>query len=319
VTLSASNYSFEISSRMKSLRDFFIVLFFILLGSQLVLGEVGSAVVPAIVLSLFVLIGNPTIVFILMNLLGYRKRTSFMAGLTVAQISEFSLILVALGLSFGHISQSAVSLITLVGIITIAGSTYLVLYADPIYEKIKPLLSFLEIRKNNHENNIEKSETYDMIIFGYGRVGYEFVKIAEKINATYLVVDYNPEVINNANDKGINFKFGDAEDVDFLEEIQITKAHKIISTIPDFDVNMLLVKHYREKNKDGIIITTSHFVADAKRLYESGTTYVIMSHYLGAYHASEMILKHHNQEKDIFEKSKEIQLSQIESHEKRGL
>ncbi|MDD3662375.1 MAG: cation:proton antiporter [Candidatus Pacebacteria bacterium] len=319
VTLSASNYSFEISSRMKSLRDFFIVLFFILLGSQLALKEVGSSVLPATVLSLFVLIGNPTIVFLLMNLLGYRKRTSFMAGLTVAQISEFSMILVALGLSFGHISQSAVSLITLVGIITIAGSTYLVLYADQIYEKVKPLLSFLEIRKNNHENNIEKSEAYDMIIFGYGRVGYEFVRIAKKINATYLVVDYNPEVISNIHNKGINFKFGDAEDVDFLEEIQMTKAKKIVSTIPDFDVNMLLTRHYRDKNKDGIIITTSHFVADAKKLYESETTYVIMSHYLGAYHASEMLLKHHNQELDIFDKSKEIQLTQIEDHEKRGL
>ena len=101
-------------------------------------------------------------------------------------------------------------------------------------------------------------------------------------------------------------------------KIGISKAKKIVSTIPDFDVNMLLVKHYRNENKDGIIITTSHFVTEAKKLYTQGSTFVIMSHYLGAHHASEMILKY-EQEKDIFEKSKNIQLSQIENHEKRGL
>lgn len=318
VTLSASNYSFEISSRMRSLRDFFIVLFFILLGSQLVLSQIGLSIMPAIVLSLFVLIGNPIIVFILMNLLGYRKRTSFMAGLTVAQISEFSLILVALGFSIGHIDQYAVSLITLVGIITISGSTYFVLYADKIYEKIKPFLSLLEIRKNNKENNSESNNSYDTIIFGYGRVGYEFVKIAQKMNETYLVVDYNPEVVSKINNNGINFKFGDAEDVEFLDEIGLIKSKKIVSTIPDFDINMLLVKHYRNENKDGVIITTSHFISEARKLYTQGSTYVIMSHYLGAHHASEMILKY-EQEKDIFEKSKKIQLSQIENQEKRGV
>lgn len=312
VMLSSSNYSFEISSRMKSLRDFFIVLFFILLGSNLVLSDIGLSVIPAIILSLFVLVGNPFIVFILMNLLGFRKRTSFMAGLTVAQISEFSLILVALGLSLGHISKESVSLITLVGIITISGSTYMVMYADTIYKKIKPLLSFIEIRKNNYEKDSDSNSSYDIIIFGFGRVGYEFVQVAQKMQLTYLVVDHDPGVISKISRLGLSFKFGDAEDVDFLDEINMTKAKQIISTIPDFDTNMLLTEHYREKNKDGVIITTSHFVDKAKHLYSKGSTYVIMSHYLGAYHASEMILKY-NTDKDVFEKAKEIQISQIEN------
>lgn len=312
VTLSASNYSFEISSRMKSLRDFFIVLFFILLGSNLMLSELSVSIFPALILSFFVLVGNPLIVFIIMNLLGFRKRTGFMAGLTVAQISEFSLILMTLGLYLNHINSSAVSLITLVGIITIIGSTYFVLYADYLYKKIKPILSFIEIKKNNYENYKEKNNFYEMIIFGYGRVGYEFVKIAQKLNVTYLIVDHNPEVIREAKKLGLNFKFGDAEDVDFLDEIELSRAKKIISTIPDFNINMLLSEYYREKNKDGVIITTSHFINDAKKLYGVGSTYVIMSHYLGAYHASDMLLRY-NEDKEIFEKFKNIQLQQIEN------
>lgn len=235
-----------------------------------------------------------------------------MAGLTVAQISEFSLILVALGLSLGHISKESVSLITLVGIITISGSTYMVMYADTIYKKIKPLLSFIEIRKNNYEKDSDSNSSYDIIIFGFGRVGYEFVQVAQKMQLTYLVVDHDPGVISKISRLGLSFKFGDAEDVDFLDEINMTKAKQIISTIPDFDTNMLLTEHYREKNKDGVIITTSHFVDKAKHLYSKGSTYVIMSHYLGAYHASEMILKY-NTDKDVFEKAKEIQISQIEN------
>jgi predicted Kef-type K+ transport protein len=109
---------------MKPLRDFFIILFFILLGAQMMLSQMAVLIVPALLLSAFVLIGNPLIVYVLMNLLGYRPRTAFMAGLTVAQISEFSLILIALGVSLGHIDTSVASLVTLVGIITITCSSY---------------------------------------------------------------------------------------------------------------------------------------------------------------------------------------------------
>ena len=315
IALSASTYSFEISSRMRPLRDFFIVMFFVLLGSHVVLSSINSIIWPAIILSVFVLVGNPLIVFVLMNLMGYKKRTAFMSGLTVAQISEFSLILMSLGVSMGHVNQQASSLITLVGIITIAGSTYLVIYADYIFDILKNKLSFLEIRKNKKENNISDANKYEMIIFGYGRVGYEFVKTAQKIKASYLVVDYNPETISNMRGDGVEFRFGDAEDVEFLEEIKMTEAIKIISTIPDPNINQLLVRYYRQKNSTGVIIVTSHNVHEAKALYNEGATYVIMPHYLGAYHAGEMILNHMTNA-EAFEQARNIQLAQIVASQK---
>jgi Kef-type K+ transport system membrane component KefB len=85
------------------------------------------------VFSLFVLIGNPIIVMIIMGAMGYRKKVSFKAGLTVAQISEFSLILVALGVSQGQVGSDVVGLVTAVGLITIAASTYLIYGSDAIY------------------------------------------------------------------------------------------------------------------------------------------------------------------------------------------
>ena len=107
VSLASTPYREAIGARLVSLRDFLLLFFFIDLGAGLELATLGAQVVPAIVLSLFVLIGNPLIVMIILGLMGYRKRTGFLAGLTVAQISEFSLILGALGLSLGHIDAGS--------------------------------------------------------------------------------------------------------------------------------------------------------------------------------------------------------------------
>ena len=130
IMLSMSPYSYEISAKLKPLRDFFIISFFIVLGSQMILGDISNLIVPAIVFSLFILVGNPIIVMILMGMFGYSKKTGFMAGLTVAQISEFSLILIMLGVKTGSLSQQILSFVTMIGLLTIAGSTYMIIYSD---------------------------------------------------------------------------------------------------------------------------------------------------------------------------------------------
>jgi Kef-type K+ transport system membrane component KefB len=134
LSLASSQFKDVISSRLVSLRDFLLLFFFVNLGANLNLSVIGDQVSPAIIFSAFVLIGNPIIVLIIMGILGYRKSTSFLAGLTVAQISEFSLIFAGLGLAAGHITEETVGLITLVGLITIGLSTYLILYSHTLFE-----------------------------------------------------------------------------------------------------------------------------------------------------------------------------------------
>jgi len=289
ITLAVSPFSYEMASRLKPLRDFFIMLFFVILGAGLVVGEVSTLIVPSLILSIFVLIGNPLIVLVLMNLLGYRTRTAFMSGLTVAQISEFSLILISLGLSFGHVNQEVVSLVTLVGIITIAISTYLILYADHIYAFLKPVLKLFTFRKSKMSVTESDRIGADTIIFGYDRVGHEFVKVAKKLSQDYLVVDFSPVSVERLKTFNIPYRYGDAEDVEFLDEIGFREAKLVISTIPDFKTNFLLVSTYRETNLDGIIIVISHYIEEAKALYEAGASYVVMPHHLGASHAASLI------------------------------
>lgn len=310
-TLAASPFAFEIASRMKPLRDFFILLFFVLLGSQLILGQISALLVPAAVLSAFVLIGNPLIVLIIMNLMGYRTRVAFMSGLTVAQISEFSLILIALGYGFGHVSQETVSLVTLVGIITIAGSTYLILYADRIYSFLKPVLRILTIRKS-HMQASDRHEGIEILIFGYDRVGRSFVEAAKKLTSNFMVVDFDPRSIDKLRTLGIPYHYGDAEDVDFLEEIEIGEAKLVVSTIPDIKTNILLASHYRSKNPYGILITISHDVEGSKELYRAGASYVVMPHHLGAHHAA-MLMEKYGFNTEAFDKERDEHMSKLTS------
>lgn len=315
VALASSSFAEEIGSRMKPLRDFFILLFFVLLGSEMVLPDLGNVILPAILLSLFVLIGNPIIVIVVMNLLGYKTRTGFLAGLTVAQISEFSLILMALGLSFGHLDGEAMSLITLVGIVTIISSTYLISNSDKIYPRVKNILKYLEFRKHFNKDKEEEAKERDMIIFGYDRVGYDFVSIAEKTGKKYSVVDFNPASIKKLEKSNIPNHFGDAEDVNFLDEIGFTNAKIIISTIPDFKTNLKLVSYYRLHNKNGIIIVISSSIKDAKELYKHGASFVVMPHYLGASLASKMI-EDYGIEPGAFEKEKRHHIDYLEKRQK---
>lgn len=172
VALASTHYREVISGRLTSIRDFLLLFFFIHLGSGLDLSLLGEQLGAAFMLSIFVLVGNPLIVMVIMGLMGYRKRTSFLAGLTVAQISEFSLIFVALGLSLGHISDQVVGLVTLVGLITIALSTYMIMYSHRLFERLAPMLSLFERKAPYREAQLQHEENkIDVILFGLGWAG----------------------------------------------------------------------------------------------------------------------------------------------------
>ena len=310
VTMSMTPYAFEAASRLRPLRDFFILLFFILLGSEMVLDGIWSLLLPATVLSVFVLIGNPIIVVIIMNLLGYSKRTGFQAGLTVAQISEFSLILATLGFQIGSLSKEVLSLITIVGLVTIAGSTYLILYSDKIYPKVEKILSILELKKNKREKSGDPD--FDSLLFGFQRVGQDFVKSFERLGLKFMVIDFNPDSVKLAEQMEVPSKYGDAKDPEFIEELNLRKLKYVVTTIPEFETNLHLVKKIRSVNKRSIIIAISHNRDEALALYAEGASYVIMPHYLGAEYAVRMINRH-GLEKREYQRSREKHLQYLEN------
>jgi len=290
VTLSMTPYAYEISARLKPLRDFFILIFFILLGSHMAFGDIKSLIWPALILSLIILLGKPFAIFTIMNLLGYTKKNAFLAGLVAAQISEFSLILITLGNAVGHVSDTALSLVTLVGIFTISGSTYLVMYNEEIFKKMNKFLTFLEIRKKSKEIK-HQEKGIKAIIFGYDRVGPEYAKILKEQDIRFMVVDFNPEIISKAEKENILCEYGDASDAEFLEEFPVEDLDISISTIPDFETNALLTTLLRKRNKEMVIVAHAKNKKDALRLYNLGASNVVLADYIGAKHTGAVISK----------------------------
>jgi Trk K+ transport system NAD-binding subunit len=293
ITLSMSPYRYEISSRMKPLRDFFIVMFFVFLGTRIDLASISTYFVPIIIFSLFVLIGNPLIMMLIMGIMKYTKRNSFMTGIVTAQISEFSLILIALGVKLGHLQNDVLSFMTVIGLITIAGSSYFILYSKKMYKFFSSYLNIFERPGTKvDEHKYHKQEKYNILLFGYNRIGYDILKAIDKTKKKALIIDYNPEIIIDLAKKGYDCRYGDASDTELLEELNFCDAKMIISTIPDMDINLSLLRKCKRMNKNSIMICVSHSIDEAMRLYDEGATYVVMPHFLGGHHASVMIEEH---------------------------
>lgn len=309
VALSISVYRHQISSRMRVLRDFLLVLFFIVLGSEMVFQNFTEMIIPALIFSAFVLIGNPLIVMILMGILGYRKRTGFMAGLTVAQISEFSLILVALGVSLGQIGQEILSFVTLIGVVTIAGSSYFITYNKQLYKVLSPYLSIFE-RKHVKTINVDHDGEYETILFGYNRAGKDILQHLNQDNSKILVIDYNPKSVKELKNKNIKHLYGDGGDSELLVELDFSKTKTIISTMPNKNDNLLLTKRSKKENPGIAVICISFHTKDALELYEAGADLVVIPHFItGEYTAK--ILNNKKSAKDNLKQVREKQIKKL--------
>lgn len=287
VALSALPSSHEINARLTPLRDFFIVSFFILLGTTLVVSDFGEILIPAIILSVFVLIVNPLIQLIIMGVLGYRKKTSFQSGMMAAQISEFSLIVIGLGVSLNQVSQSVLSTVTLVGVITIFISTYLIFYSDKLYHYAAPFLTIFE-KKHVRERAV-RLEKYPIILIGSGRVSYDFIEYFKKEHSKFLIIDHDPDAIDYLTNQGLHCEYGDASDPDFLQDMKLSDAKLIVSTVPDLTTNLIVLSVAKRNLKAPLVWLVAHRIGNALELYAAGADYVILPHFLGGKYAASLL------------------------------
>lgn len=272
--LASTPYRESLASSLTGLRDFLLLFFFIELGSNLDFGEIASQIPAAIVLSVFVLIGNPIIVMIIMGVMGYPKRVSFLAGLAVAQISEFSLILIALGFQLGQVENEIVGLVTLVGMITIGLSTYMILYSQQLFERLSPLLSVFERSSPTIADERHQAEPADVVVYGYGRFGRNLVKLLAQEGMSVVVVDWDPHADRDA-PEGVRIVYGDAEDPEFPHALPLADAQWVVSAIPAYDTNRVLIEAVRRWGFEGRIAVTAHTPTEAERIGRAGVDVVL--------------------------------------------
>jgi Kef-type K+ transport system membrane component KefB len=276
VSIASLPYTHEIFGKLKYLRDFFVVLFFVVLGSSLMFTAGNVILIPALILSVFVLIGNPVIVFILMSKLGYKGRTSFLSSLTVAQISEFSLILIFLGESTGHISKEIVSIITLVAVITISVSTYLIIYNNKLYDKLFSVLPILK-SKRFFEDSLHKGEEkkYSIVCIGFGDTGTTIFAENNINKENVLIIDFDPRNLRKASELNFSTLYGDAKDLETIQSIVNAEPKIVLSTVMDAELNIILAKKLAKKEKINFV-AVAHTVKDAKKMKKTGIEFVLV-------------------------------------------
>ncbi|MEK7602935.1 MAG: cation:proton antiporter [Patescibacteria group bacterium] len=311
VALAGLPYTQEISARLRPLRDFFIVVFFISLGTGIAFDNF-SQLLPAIILSsVIVVIFKPFVVLTIMGLMGYTKRTSFKTAVALAQVSEFSLVFVILGNKQGLVSDNLVAIITMVAIVSIAISSYLIIYADKIFVVLEQALSMFEQRKSHFER--ESKHHYELVLFGYQKGGHEFLRVFLSLKKKFVVIDYDPEVIDMLEHRKLPYLYGDATDIELLEEAGLDRARLIVSTISDHESNIFLVKLLEEINPSAVVIVHAETFNEAAELYELGASYVVMPHYIGSEKIGSFI-RRNGLKKSEFKKYRQKHLEYLQTH-----
>ena len=309
VALAHIPYVQAIASKLKPLRDFFIVLFFIHLGEELGVSHLSSALVPALIFSAIIMVSKPLLTMMSLGLLGYTKQTSFKTAVHLSQISEFSIVLIVVAAGNGLVSQDLVAVVTLTALITIALSAYLMKYDDQLYAFLQRPLGIFERRET--KNELKALGHYSLLLLGYHEGGHNFVKTFKQMKKRYVVIDYDPDVIELLEDRHINHLYGDVTDVELLEEIGIHRSELIVSTLASIDTNVMLAAYITKANHEAIFVCPAQGIEEAEKLYKAGASYVLLPHYIGDEHINNF-LKRNGSNKRAFDAYRRQHLEELD-------
>jgi Kef-type K+ transport system membrane component KefB len=264
----------ELRRRVRPLMNFFVAVFFVSLGIHMQPGEAAGHWVSAIVLSLFVLIGSPIIIMWLIARLGYGERTSFLSSVTLAQVSEFSFIFAAVGASHGFIDDAILSLIAVVGLVTIALSAYMILYNHALYEwaRDRGLLRPFRARPEPPLGYGAEELSGHIIVVGVNSLGRRIIEQLMERGERVLAVDVSPAKLYALR---CRTKLGNAEYLSVLEEAGIRRAKLLVSALQIEDTNHLLAYWGRSFGVATSIHAFDQFIVD--ELHDAGADHLIMS------------------------------------------
>lgn len=270
-------YNGDLRHRLHPLMNFFIAIFFVTLGIRTELEEAMAAWPAALILSLFVLIGNPLIFLFIITRMSYSQRTAFRTSVTVAQISEFSFIFAAMGVASGLIGSTILSIVALVGIVTIAVSAYMILYSEALYRLCKRwgLLRIFPSRGSAGEEEGEEEEAErsgHIIVVGMNSLGRELVKRLVNHGEKVLAVDTDPGKLEGLS--GAETFIGNVEYESVVVEIGLKHAKLVISALQIEDANHLLA--YRCRAADVPCAIHAFDVSVVDELLELDTDYLLM-------------------------------------------
>jgi len=289
LTLGSSEYSLEIIGKVKSLRDFFSLLFFVSLGMGLSLMVIKEMWYVILALTLFAILVKPFLIMTICSVFKYTKRPSFLSAISLSNIGEFSLIIATTGILFGHITQELFSMIVIVTLISITLTSYLINFNQSIFNFLEKPLSIFDRFTTEGLEYLPTEVKPTIVLAGHNRIGYSVLKQLRKQKKKILIVDYNPEMIAELVQRGYHCIYGEVTDEEIIDKMNLANVKMLISTVPDLNDSIYLIKKIRAVNKKAKVIVTSSEIDDALTLYKKGADYVILPHFLGGEHVANLI------------------------------
>lgn len=311
VALANSPFHFEIQGKVKPLRDFFVTLFFVYLGSQVIFSNIAEVLPIIILFTLYAIILKPLIFLLILGSFGFRKHTMFQTAINLSQISEFSLIIMVVGVRLGMVPQSTLTAMALVGVMSIICSSILISYSRQIYEKMSGFVGFFE-RGGSSKSDEKKAIAMEdhVVLIGAKWMGGEIIKYLKRERIPFLVVDIDPDVAKNLVIEKVHVLFGDIGDPEVLEFLDLQKAKLVISTTDSQEDNLILVTELRRKrSRAGVIIRATEAV-EAEELYAAGADYVILPDVVSGDFVTQ-ILRNHWPSMDFLKDRSKIELNKL--------
>lgn len=286
LSLAQASEHWHIANRIKPLRDFFLLLFFVTLGTTVAGADVSGLAGFIVFFLAFVLIGKPLIVWGVMAALGYHRRTAFLTGLTMGQISEFSLVIAAVGVSLGHLSSGLATAITAILVLSIALSSFGVLHSEQLYRLLQPWLKIFERRHRRTEDMPTPLIRRPIILIGAHRTGQQVLEHLPK--SQVAVLDYDPDIVHYLRRRGYLAVYGDLTDPDVFDLFDVTKVKLVISTSPNHDDNVTLVEKLGRRRGLAVVARAENETS-AKLLYARGAEYVLVPQLTAGQHLGSLV------------------------------
>ncbi len=311
VVLASSPYHFHIQGKVKPMRDFFLALFFVYLGTRVNFSHILNIYPLILIFSAYAVLVKPLIYLLILGIFGFRKHTMFLTAINLSQVSEFSLIIMLVALKMGLVSQQNLTVIALSSALSFVASSLMISQSGKIYKYVQSLVAFFERKKHPMlDQPVEDKLTGHVVIIGAHRVGGEIVRFLKKEKHPLLVLDYNPHQVELLLAQDIPVIYGDMLDPDILDILNLEEAKIIISTSPDIEGSKTLLEDLKVRHINVPVIVRSETAKEAQRLYKAGADFVIIPDILAGDLLLEM-LKEHMSDKSYFKDRPKIELEKL--------
>ncbi len=278
IILGNTQYNYEVAGKIKPLRDFFLTLFFVSLGMQLTFSNSHGLLAKTAAVALMVVVLKPIITFIITKAFRFGNRTAVLSSLQLGQVSEFSIIIVASGISLSHIGHEFFSITALLTMATFALTAYVIKFDNAIYGAISPFVQVFEklSSKEKRLSSIAAKPKGHIIVFGVYKMGAKVIQLLRQKKEKIVVVDYNPEKIRGLIREGVSCVCSDMGNWDIDKMLEYRRAKAIISTVRDKDNNLALIGRIRASGSKSPIIAAAYTEEEASELYQKGADYIVL-------------------------------------------